>query len=117
MGNKQTLKGAVIGAGYFSQFQCAAWQQIPEVTITAVSDFSPEKGAAFQQRFGIANFYTDYQEILAQEKPYNLQRHFVDCMVSGKQFENNGQDYLRTILAVEKTYESADLGQVVEIGV
>lgn len=31
--------------------------------------------------------------------------------------ENNGQDYLQTILAVEKTYESAGFRRVVEIGV
>ena len=64
-----SLKGVVIGAGYFSQFQCAAWRQIPDVSITAVSDFSPEKGKAFQQRFAIDNYYADYQEMLVKEKP------------------------------------------------
>ena len=65
----QILKGVVIGAGYFSQFQCAAWQQIPDVSITAVSDFSQEKGKTFLQRFGIKKYYADYQEMLVKEKP------------------------------------------------
>ena len=67
--SSSSLKGVVIGAGYFSQFQCAAWQQIPEVTITAVSDFSASKGTAFQQRFGIERYYADYQEMLITEQP------------------------------------------------
>jgi predicted dehydrogenase len=38
---------------------------------------------------------------------YHLQRHFVDCMLSGAEFESNGQDYLRTLQVVEAAYESA----------
>ena len=44
---------------------------------------------------------------------YFLQRHFVDCMLSGDDFESNGFDYLRTIEASEAAYESATLKQVV----
>ena len=44
---------------------------------------------------------------------YFLQRHFVDCMLSGRDFESNGLDYLKTIEAVEAAYQSATLHQVV----
>ena len=47
---------------------------------------------------------------------YFLQRHFVDCMLSGREFESNGDDYLATIEVVEAAYESARQGQVVRLG-
>ena len=46
---------------------------------------------------------------------YFLQRHFVDCLRSGREFESNGVDYLKTIAVVEATYESARLGQAVRL--
>ncbi|HXW05782.1 MAG TPA: Gfo/Idh/MocA family oxidoreductase [Vicinamibacterales bacterium] len=42
---------------------------------------------------------------------YFLQRHFVDCMLSGRPFESSGLDYLRTIRVVEAAYASAASGQ------
>jgi predicted dehydrogenase len=47
---------------------------------------------------------------------YFLQRHFVDCMVSGREFESNGLDYLKTIEVVEAAYASAGRGQVMHLG-
>ena len=44
---------------------------------------------------------------------YFLQRHFVDCMLSGDDFESTGVDYLKTIEAVDAAYQSAALKQVV----
>ena len=38
---------------------------------------------------------------------YALQRHFVDCLLSGKTFESNGKDYLKTIQVMEAAYVSA----------
>lgn len=46
---------------------------------------------------------------------YALQRHFVDCMLSGGEFESSGNDYLKTVRVVEAAYESAMTGQVVRI--
>ena len=46
---------------------------------------------------------------------YALQRHFVDCMLSGAEFESSGTDYLKTVRVVEAAYESATTGQVVAI--
>ena len=42
---------------------------------------------------------------------YALQRHFVDCMLSGAEFESNGPDYLRTVAAVDAIYAAAQSGQ------
>ena len=38
---------------------------------------------------------------------YHLQRHFVDCYLSGREFESNGRDYLKTLRVVDAVYESA----------
>ena len=46
---------------------------------------------------------------------YFLQRHFVDCMLSGREFESNGEDYLKTLRVVEAVYESAAKGQAVKL--
>jgi predicted dehydrogenase len=47
---------------------------------------------------------------------YFLQRHFVDCVLSGQEFETNGEDYLTTVRLVEAAYESATTGNVVRVG-
>lgn len=46
---------------------------------------------------------------------YALQRHFVDCMIGGGEFESNGQDYLKTVRLVEAVYESASKAEVVHL--
>lgn len=46
---------------------------------------------------------------------YALQRHFVECMLTGREFESNGRDYLRTVSLVEAVYESALKSEVVRL--
>jgi predicted dehydrogenase len=46
---------------------------------------------------------------------YFLQRHFVDCMLSGREFESSGAEYLKTIRVVDAAYESAACGGVVRV--
>jgi predicted dehydrogenase len=38
---------------------------------------------------------------------YALQRHFVDCMLSGREFESSGRDYLKTLKVVFAAYASS----------
>lgn len=38
---------------------------------------------------------------------YTTQRHFVDCLLDGRPFETDGEDYLRTLAVQEAVYESA----------
>ena len=47
---------------------------------------------------------------------YHLQRHFVECMLSGTPFESTGHDYLNTIAVVEAAYESAARKEAVRVG-
>jgi predicted dehydrogenase len=44
-----------------------------------------------------------------------LQRHFVDCMLSGTEFESSGQDYLNNVRIVEAAYESSRTGRRVGV--
>jgi predicted dehydrogenase len=46
---------------------------------------------------------------------YFLQRHFVDCMLSGREFESNGLDYLKTIEVVDAAYASSERRQVMRL--
>ncbi len=46
---------------------------------------------------------------------YFLQRHFVDCMLIGGEFESHGDDYLRTCEAVEAVYQSAGSSEEVKL--
>jgi predicted dehydrogenase len=46
---------------------------------------------------------------------YALQRHFVEAMRTGGEFESNGDDYLKTLVVVDAIYESASRGQVVRL--
>jgi predicted dehydrogenase len=46
---------------------------------------------------------------------YALQRHFVDCLQSGREFEANGEDYLKTLAVVEAVYEAARRHEVVRL--
>jgi D-apiose dehydrogenase len=43
----------------------------------------------------------------ASDCVYATERHFVDCLLSGTQFESSGEDYLKTLRVVDAVYESA----------
>jgi predicted dehydrogenase len=51
----------------------------------------------------------------ASDCVYTLQRHFVDCVLSGAPFESTGEDYLKTLRVVDAVYESAELRQSVRL--
>jgi predicted dehydrogenase len=59
------LKGVIIGAGYFAQFQCEAWTRIPEVSIVAMCDLSEAKARAMMD----ARYYADWREMIERERP------------------------------------------------
>lgn len=64
------LKGACVGAGYFSRFQYEAWSRIPEVEIVANCNRSVEKAVAYAQEFSIPNSYeiSRFRDMLQIEK-------------------------------------------------
>ncbi|MDA0345895.1 MAG: Gfo/Idh/MocA family oxidoreductase [Verrucomicrobia bacterium] len=65
----QPLRVAIIGAGYFSQFQYEAWTRIPEVTIVAACNRSVDKAKEKCAQYGIPRFYSDWKEMVDEEKP------------------------------------------------
>jgi predicted dehydrogenase len=63
------LRGACIGAGYFSRFHYDAWRRIPEVEIIACCDLDEERRQGIAVEFGIPRNYADYREMLDRERP------------------------------------------------
>ncbi|MBN1479876.1 gfo/Idh/MocA family oxidoreductase [candidate division KSB1 bacterium] len=46
---------------------------------------------------------------------YATQRHFIDCLLSGEEFETNGPDYLKSLAGQEAAYRSAEMGMPVQV--
>lgn len=67
--NSNQLKGVMIGAGFFAQFQAEAWRRLPGVTITAVADAVPQRAQQFAAHWNIPNVYPDAATMLAAERP------------------------------------------------
>ena len=63
----KTLKGAVVGAGYFSQFHLDAWSRIIEVELAAVCDIDIATAQVAADRFGVPGVYGDFCEMLNGE--------------------------------------------------
>ena len=63
------LKGVCIGCGYFSHFHYGAWNRIPEVEITAISDINEVKAKPIIEKYGISNYYKDFRKMLKTENP------------------------------------------------
>jgi D-apiose dehydrogenase len=75
-------------------------------------------GRMILKPLGEASFEHPYEHVdrgLGGDCTYHLQRHFVERLTSGGAFESSGQDYLRTLRAVEACYTSAAEGRVVTL--
>lgn len=57
--------------------------------------------------------WADPQWAMVQESVLNTQAHFIDCLVSGDEFQTSGRDNLKTFALVEAAYASAASGQPV----
>ena len=44
------------------------------------------------------------------------QRHFIDCLLTGRMFETSAVDYVHSFAAVEAAYQSAETGKAVRTG-
>lgn len=62
-----TLKGAVIGCGFFAQNHLAGWQDIEGAEIVSVCDLNIEKAKAAAEKFGIAHYTSDINELFATQ--------------------------------------------------
>jgi predicted dehydrogenase len=63
------LRGVGIGAGYFSKYQYEAWSRMQEVERVALCNRKVEKARQLMEEYGISLHYTDYREMIRQEKP------------------------------------------------
>ncbi len=58
------LRGAVIGAGYFSQFHYDAWSRMNDVQLVACCDREVGKAQAVASQYGIGSVFEDHREML-----------------------------------------------------
>jgi len=63
------LKGLLIGCGMIAREHLAAMSDLKNAEMTAVCDLSPARAEATAERFGIAKWGTDYEQLLAEIKP------------------------------------------------
>lgn len=63
-----TLRGVLIGCGFFAGNHMRAWADLPGAGIVAVCDSDPDKAAAFARQFGAAPF-TDAEAMLREVAP------------------------------------------------
>lgn len=60
--------------------------------------------------------YYEIREIdFAGDCVYSTQRHFIDCLLDGTEFETNGNDYLKSLEVMEAVYESAKINQSIKL--
>ena len=68
--NGKTMRGALIGCGFFAQNHLNAWRDMKAegVELVAVCDIDPAKAKAAAEAFGIARHYTDPRALFASER-------------------------------------------------
>jgi len=62
------MKVAVIGVGSMGRNHARVYSELSEAELVAVSDTDPKQAEAVAEKFG-ARAYTDYRELLEEEKP------------------------------------------------
>jgi predicted dehydrogenase len=61
------LRCAVIGTGFWGEFQIAAWCELPGVRIAAVCDRNQYRASQVANRFGVPRVYGEARELLRAE--------------------------------------------------
>jgi len=62
------LRFAILGTGFWSQFQLAAWRELQGAECVALYNRTVSKAEALAERFGVPAVYGDPEELLAKEK-------------------------------------------------
>lgn len=65
----RTLRGTLVGCGFFSENHLNAWQGLPGVEMVAVCDLDGDKARVAAARFGNIRAYTDAEDMLRTERP------------------------------------------------
>lgn len=63
------LKGAVIGTGFWANFQLAAWRELAGVEIVALYNRTPGKAVEMGGKFGISRIYSSVEALFREERP------------------------------------------------
>ena len=66
---ERKLRIAMAGAGFASGLHLAGWKRLDNAEVVAVCDPSEDKAAARAREFGVAEVFTDAEEMLAAVKP------------------------------------------------
>ena len=62
------IKVGIIGCGNISNFHTGGYKALPDACeIVAVCDIDEQKVKAYAEKYGVARWYTDYNEMLAKE--------------------------------------------------
>ncbi len=69
------LRFAVLGCGFWSQFQIAAWKELEGAELVALFNRTRSKAEALAERFDVPTVYDDAEELLGKE-----QLDFVDII-------------------------------------
>jgi len=90
--HKSTLRCAIIGTGFWANYQIAAWLEIPGVQIVALFNRTKNKAEAINEKFRLnATVYDDYEALLKNETI-----DFVDIITDVDSHE------MFTVMAAEK---------------
>ena len=71
----ETLRFAIFGTGFWSQFQLGAWRELEGVECVALYNRTRSRAEALASRFGIPAVYEDPEELIRRERP-----HFLDII-------------------------------------
>src|SRR5262245_31180144 len=63
------LRFGILGAGFWSQFQLAGWNELKGVRCVAIYNRTRSKAEALAARFGVPSVYDDADELLRREQP------------------------------------------------
>lgn len=75
---------AVIGAGFWANFQLGAWTELAGVECVAVCDRDPDRAKALASRYGVPAWYTNAVELFGKE-----QLDFVDVITPPEAHEES----------------------------
>ena len=64
----KTLRFAVLGTGFWANFQIPAWMELEGVELVAVADRTKSKAEAVARKFNVPSVYDDPQQLLEKEK-------------------------------------------------
>ena len=67
-GSPGPTRVAVIGAGFWSRFQLAAWKELPDAVVVAIANRSGDRARAVAEALGVPAWYADPAEMLAREQ-------------------------------------------------